>query len=664
MPWGPSGDLSFAESVVGVVLRTPGLFIMEYWWSFQRNKRTSSPSSSCVTETIALFALANGFLLLLLPISVLRSFYAHFLCTVIVLIVHLLFYFFVRFGTGPAETLITAPSITKAAEKIVEEVVVADSGVLKLLLLAMIHVVMAIIVSSLLRGPKKPVLPLLACYTLPVMARLADVHPDSIQILHNLCFAVVGLSLVHNFVTNSAESLFSSLKGTYDALVSSFCSMQGIVSLLISVVSKVFVPAHFLLFCVISFAIKWYQVTKDQAEGSNRQGMWFVTFLSVAASVCNSPVSLLSIAVSVSYLSHVFLTGIKLYLSSFGYRHQVAFPIEGEEENRVHHGAGDERANQVQGREAHTGWEEGVTTLLLALLTGITELGHEARMAVLTIIFFVVLSSLLQSMLEIAEPVILSLSAHHGRNLIHHMKVLLLCVFLFVVPLHMTYVLTLVFPVDFWMAVVLSTSLLTSAQVLDLLVVHCLLWFDATRSEPWDPLDEVVYYVRALTKVVEFLVAFSVVVVGVFEGMTGQWTWTNALILIVHCYFNVCQRFQAGLRSFIQRQKAVTKSGNLPAATADQLTKYRDVCAICFMDMIACHASVVTPCCHFFHRVCLRRWLSFHDRCPLCAAPVISDTLSKDLRDCGQPVATPPILSQSSRSSHPSAEHHNHPHRQ
>lgn len=644
MPWGPSGDVSLTESVVGVLLRTPGLFIMEYWWSFQRNKQTPVSPSDCVTETMAFFALANGFMLLLMPISLLRSFYAHFLCTTIVLVVHFVFYYLVR--SGPPESLITAPSITEAAEKIVGEVVVADAGVVKLLLVAMVHVVMAMIVSCLLRGPKKPVLPILACYTLPVMARLADVHPDSIQILHNLCFAVVGLSLVRDFVSHSASGLFSSLKGTFDALVSSFFSMQGIIGLLISFVSKVFVPAHFLLFCFISFAIKWYQTASwDEGDSRNRQVTWFVTFLSVAAGVCNSPISLLSLAVSVSYISHIFLSGIKLYLSSFGYRHQVTNEVEDENQVHLHHmAANDHRANQVQGRAMHTGWEEGVTTLLLAVLTGITELGHEARMAVLTIIFFVVLSSLLQSMLEIAEPVILSLSAHHGRNLIHHIKVLLLCLFLFVVPLHMTYVLTLVFPVDFWMAVVLSTSLLTSAQVLDLLVVHCLLWFDATRDEPWNPLDEVVYYVRALTKVVEFLVAFSVVVVGVFEGMTGQWTWTNALILIVHCYFNVCQRFQAGLRSFIQRRRAVQKSGNLPSATSEQLQKYHDICAICFMDMIACHSSVVTPCCHYFHRVCLRRWLSFHDRCPLCAAPVISDSLSKDQPDCDRPDVSRPLI--------------------
>ena len=88
---------------------------------------------------------------------------------------------------------------------------------------------------------------------------------------------------------------------------------------------------------------------------------------------------------------------------------------------------------------------------------------------------------------------------------------------------------------------------------------------------------------------------FSVVVVGVYEGMTGPFSWTNTFILVVHCYFNVCQRLQQGLRSFLQRRRAVKKSSNLPNATSDQLLHHKDVCAICFMDMMSVSASVVTP---------------------------------------------------------------------
>jgi len=255
---------------------------------------------------------------------------------------------------------------------------------------------------------------------------------------------------------------------------------------------------------------------------------WYVEVLSAAAGVCASPISLIGTAVAVAYMSFAVLSAIKAYLGTSQNIPPPAQPPQaGLDMNRP----------MFLGQQPHSGWEEGATTLLLAILTGVTDMKQQSRMAVLTIILFVVLSSLLQSMLEIAEPVILSLSAYHGRNVFHHVKVLLLCTFLFAFPLHVTYVLAQIFPVDFWMAVVLSTSVLTSAQVLDLIVVHCLLWYDATREEPWAPLDEVVYYVRGITKIVEFFVATSVVVVGLYEGVTGQWSWTNAFILLVHCKY-------------------------------------------------------------------------------------------------------------------------------
>ena len=625
------------DTAIGVALRTPGLFVIDYWWSFQRNKDYNSLHDS--TDIISYLLLLNGFLLLLLPISILRSFYSYFVCGSLVVAAHLLSYYYVRLETGQDPSVIQANvpfdvnGLTETAnipspEKIVAEVISSESTLIRQISLLLFHVFNAVIVSCLLNGPQKPIFPILACYTLPVMARLANFPPESVQILHNFSFAVVGLSLLRFFLLNSVTSLLSSLKSVTS--LSSLCSVQGLMDLFVSTMTKIFVPTHFLLFWVLSFGYRLSLILRghlDELKGENdplteensysKKGL-YVTMLTAASGVCSTPISLFATTVTVTYCSSLLLSGIKLFLGSsvqplaVNFEHQEGF-------NRQN--------NQLQPRQTHTGWEEGVTTLLLAVLTGITEMNESSRMAVLTIILFVVLSSLLQSMLEIAEPIILSLSAYHGKNIFHHIKVLFLCGFLFIFPLQVTYVLSQIFPVDFWMAVVLSTSVLTSAQVLDLVIVHCLLWFDATRSEPWDPLDEVVYYVRGVTKIIEFLVAFSVVVVGVYEGMTGPFSWTNTFILVVHCYFNVCQRLQQGLRSFLQRRRAVKKSSNLPNATSDQLLHHKDVCAICFMDMMSVSASVVTPCTHFFHRVCLRRWLSFQDRCPLCSAPVISETI-------------------------------------
>ena len=414
------------------------------------------------------------------------------------------------------------------------------------------------------------------------------------QILHHFSCAVVVISLIH-YTYNSLPKVFSQLKSAYSQLLNA-TEAHGMSSLVVVLCSKLFVPTHFFLFWSIAFFIKLYENSINDTKNE-----WYVSVLSAASAVCISPVSLFSTAVAVTYMSYFLLSAMKLFL--WGNCRQSL-------------------TNGQNVQQLHSGWEEGITTFLLAICTGLTDMKPPARMAVLTIILFVVLSSLLQSMLQIAEPVILSLSAYDGKNAVHHIKVLVLCAFLFLFPLHVTYVLSQIFPIDFWMCVVLSTSVLTSAQVLDLVVVHCILWYDSLRSEPIESLDEAVYYVRAFTKIVEFFVATSVVVVGLWEGLTGHWSWTNAFILLIHCYFNVWQRLTSGCKSYIRRREAMKKTCALPLATPNQLEERNDFCAICFTHMSAANHSVITNCNHFFHRICLRKWLCFQDRCPLCTASI------------------------------------------
>ena len=70
-------------------------------------------------------------------------------------------------------------------------------------------------------------------------------------------------------------------------------------------------------------------------------------------------------------------------------------------------------------------------------------------------------------------------------------------------------------------------------------------------------------------------------------------------------------------------QAAVNRILTLVDATEEQLDKLDDVCAICYGDMSL--AAKVTPCGHFFHGGCLRKWLFVQDHCPLCSAKVIED---------------------------------------
>lgn len=65
----------------------------------------------------------------------------------------------------------------------------------------------------------------------------------------------------------------------------------------------------------------------------------------------------------------------------------------------------------------------------------------------------------------------------------------------------------------------------------------------------------------------------------------------------------------------MKRRTAVHKISSLPEATPLQLRSFDDVCAICYQEMTS---AKITRCKHYFHGVCLRKWLYVQDRCPLC----------------------------------------------
>lgn len=71
----------------------------------------------------------------------------------------------------------------------------------------------------------------------------------------------------------------------------------------------------------------------------------------------------------------------------------------------------------------------------------------------------------------------------------------------------------------------------------------------------------------------------------------------------------------AGWSVFMKRRTAVNKIDSLPEADEEQLRRLNDVCAICYQEM---KSAKITRCRHFFHGVCLRKWLYVQDKCPLC----------------------------------------------
>uniref|UniRef100_A0A670IUI1 RING finger protein 145-like n=1 Tax=Podarcis muralis TaxID=64176 RepID=A0A670IUI1_PODMU len=261
------------------------------------------------------------------------------------------------------------------------------------------------------------------------------------------------------------------------------------------------------------------------------------------------------------------------------------------------------------------GVTEGVTLLLLALQTGLLGLQLLERTFLLSIILFIVVTSTLQSMIEIADPIVLGLGATRNRSFWKHFRGISMCLFLLVFPGFMAYKIAHFFHMDFWLLILVSSCMLTSLQVMGTLFIYTLFMIELFQDTPMEKMDEIVYYINAVSRVLEFLVAVCVVAYGTWESIFGEWSWLGASVIIIHCYFNVWLRAHSGWKSFLLRREAAKKISLLPRATSRQLLDHNDVCAICFQEMTL---AVVVPCGHFFHDGCLRKWFFVQDTCPLC----------------------------------------------
>ncbi|KAK2109253.1 hypothetical protein P7K49_014418 [Saguinus oedipus] len=123
------------------------------------------------------------------------------------------------------------------------------------------------------------------------------------------------------------------------------------------------------------------------------------------------------------------------------------------------------------------GMTEGVTLLILAVRTGLIELQVVHRALLLSITLFIVVASILQSMLEIADPIVLALGASRDN------------------------------------------SILTSLQVLGTLFIYVLFMVEEFRKEPVENMDDVIYYVNGTYHLLEFLVTLCVVAHGVRDHL-------------------------------------------------------------------------------------------------------------------------------------------------
>ncbi|XP_068625434.1 protein TRC8 homolog [Battus philenor] len=252
---------------------------------------------------------------------------------------------------------------------------------------------------------------------------------------------------------------------------------------------------------------------------------------------------------------------------------------------------------------------------ILALQTGLTSLNPEKRFIRLCRNFCLLFTALLHFLHNIVNPMLMSLSASHNPSTHRHVRALGVCAFLIIFPISLLVYLWSQHSISTWLLAVSAFSIEVIVKVVVSLMIYSLFLIDAYRSTFWEQLDDYVYYIRAFGNTIEFCF-------GIFLFFNGAWILLfesggviRAMMMCIHAYFNIWCEARAGWSVFMKRRTAVNKINSLREASSDQLNRLDDVCAICYQEM---HSAKITRCNHYFHGVCLRKWLYVQDRCPLC----------------------------------------------
>ncbi|XP_030216890.1 RING finger protein 145 isoform X3 [Gadus morhua] len=449
---------------------------------------------------------------------------------------------------------------------------------------------------------------LFSAHLLPLVARLCLVPLETIVFINKFSMIFTGLEVIY-FLASNLLVPYKLAKTAYRELAQ-VVEVYGLLALGMSLWNQLVLPVLFMCFWLLLFALQIYSYFSTRDQPSSRERLLFL-FLTSIAECCSTPYSLLGLVFTVSFVALGVLTLCKFYLQ--GYR---AF---------------------LNDNTMHRGMTEGITLLILAVQTGLIELQVIHRAFLLSIILFIVVASILQSMLEIADPIVLALGASRDKSLWKHFRAVSLCLFLLVFPSYMAYMICQFFHMDFWLLIIISSSVLTSLQVLGTLLIYILFMVEEFRKAPVENMDEVIYVVNGTYRLLEFLVAVCVVCYGVSETVFGEWSVMGSTIILVHSYYNVWLRAQLGWQSFLLRRDAVNKIKSLPTASSLQLQQYNDICAICYQDM---SQAVITPCSHFFHAGCLKKWLYVQETCPLCHGQLKSQVTAPSAAQ-GNPAANP-----------------------
>ncbi|WAR21455.1 TRC8-like protein [Mya arenaria] len=362
--------------------------------------------------------------------------------------------------------------------------------------------------------------------------------------------------------------------------------------------TRLFVPTVLRGFCMLRlcYQISLYlysiyynfpppRLLNSTVEYENRHENLTVIFQNLLVRSCETSIALLGTTSCISFIAH--------YIGLF-----MAFIVGSDTEE-----------------DRNMGTVSAILFFLLALQTGLTGLEPEKRLVRLYRNFALLSAAILHFVHSMLNPILLALSASRSTAVKKHARALGMCLFLIVYPVCLVTYLWQRHSASPWLLAVTAFSIEVIIKVFVSLTVYTLFIIDAYRETFWEKLDDYVYYITSAGNTIEFLF-------GIFMFCNGGWIMVfesggaiRAIMMCVHAYLNIFVQAKEGWKVFMKRRTAVNKINSLREATVEELEKFNDVCAICYQEL---KSARVTCCNHFYHSVCLRKWLYVQDNCPLC----------------------------------------------
>ncbi|XP_007520849.3 E3 ubiquitin-protein ligase RNF139 [Erinaceus europaeus] len=274
------------------------------------------------------------------------------------------------------------------------------------------------------------------------------------------------------------------------------------------------------------------------------------------------------------------------------------------------------------------GFVAPVLFFILALQTGLSGLRPEERLIRLSRNMCLLLTAVLHFIHGMTDPVLMSLSASHVSSFRRHFPVLFVSACLFILPVLLSYVLWHHYALNTWLFAVTAFCVELCLKVIVSLTVYTLFMIDGYYNVLWEKLDDYVYYVRSTGNIIEFIFGVVMFGNGAYTMMFESGSKIRACMMCLHAYFNIYLQAKNGWKTFMNRRTAVKKINSLPEIKGSRLQEIDDVCAICYHEFTT--AARITPCNHYFHALCLRKWLYIQDTCPMCHQKVYIEDDIKD----------------------------------